>query len=62
MTLSNERSQKYKQHGGILMELTPSKLKTGYSTKDTIYKVNRQTKDWKKMFITTTTTKKGYSN
>lgn len=44
------------------MELTPSKLKTGYSTKDTIYKVNRQTKDWKKMFITTTTTKKGYSN
>lgn len=34
------------------MELTPSKLRTYYATKDSTDKVNRQAKDWNMMFAT----------
>lgn len=34
------------------MELTPSKLRTYYATRDSTDKVNRQAKDWNIVFAT----------
>lgn len=40
------------------MELTPSKLRTYYATKDSTDKVNRQAKDWNIVFATLNRKKK----
>lgn len=42
------------------MELTPSKLRTCYTTKDSMDKVNRQAKDWNIMFATLRRKEKGF--